>query len=286
MKTLIFFLLFSVYSYAQLPTMVIDTSKTNGPGGVYVTTNIQLYMMRYWNENTQSMKNIYSSTLPKKVTDIFGLPHTIQIKYYPYNNPYIIPNIPPNMVDWVYIEMKDANTGAIYCIPAWLNENGVVMDILNQNSRARIMVRPNTRYLLKIHTTSFSLLANTEFEVQSIQSTVEWNFKLGDNYIVPNNFGLPSPLISLEGSQFYGIKFGDTWSLFNPTRFSKLQLSADNIADLADMASINNDYIFLQHLTNTWFQTDMNQDGKVTLDDYWEVWREDIFLSCSGAGEI
>lgn len=289
MKTflILFLLLISKTVFSQLPPEIINF-KGNTANIVTIETNIELILLKYWDENTHKMNNPFRETVPKRIIDVFGINFSRQIKFHPYKNPYVISNIPDDFIEWVYIQLIDTTTNTFFYIPGWLNKDGVIKDALDASKNVLLQVIPNKTYRLKVHTSTFSVYSSKIFYIQNSRNNrISINFKLGDSEIVPNELGLPSIMMPLIGvTNVYGIKYGDTYQTAEIIFSEKIDPSADNFADLADMAAINNDLNFITSNDNKWYVTDMNNDGKVKWNDYWAVWDENIFLTLSAAGTI
>ncbi len=153
--------------------------------------------------------------------------------------------IPDNVVDWVLVEVRDANDWdqLIEKRAVFLRNDGLLIDIDGSLNVHFFNLDENSSYY-------FIIRHRNHLDVMSSQP-------LAVNNVVPHDFTNPNNILGgdsqlsyLEERASFGLKAGD--------------INGDGIINVADVALINNE----DDLLNTYQNTDCNLDGNITTADF------------------
>lgn len=211
---------------------------TNTP----VTVNTRAFLEGCYNTTTQSMSTLLrDSNLLPIVQPFNTAPWWYEGTESVANNS----NLPADMVNWVLLELRDANNASTLIAQkaAALLSNGQIIDVDNQSSGVVFnSIAESTDYYIALKTTNH--LAVLSQHTVSLPNTETYDFTTESNV-----WGGVDQLSDV-GNGNYALIAGD-WN-------------SDGIITVGDF----NGYVLETALSNQYIDADFNLDGFVTVDDF------------------
>lgn len=235
------------FSFAQ-PTLEYEDGKVlnHEQIGIPFNLKIKLFLDQRFDSITGVMHNYMWQKFPLKPKDLFGS-QNYSNKFYPYDDDYELDSTlrSQDFVSWILVELRNAdNLSNSFQVPLILCSNGYLRSADNEDF-GTINIRPGRFYVICTDVQSLGVVYSQPLLITIPQDYVSIDFtKDGGNMLwyrgnkkSPGILYPAHPYVSPLNSQ------DTTWAAWMGDLPSPLSSSSlDNLIDLSDWASIQNNY--------------------------------------------